>query len=262
MKKRVVADYVLGQRVVNIRSGFVATRKGSCLAGKNVFEVMIFGKGHEATPQLCLDPVVIAAHIIVRLQSIVSREIDPNKMALITCGSVHGGDAANTIPDKAVLKIDIRAYSQEVLQHTVASFRRVVYAECQASGDSRLPIIKKIEDVPPLMSDDDMIAFITEEFQNYFGKDRVERMSLNTAADDFGILAPEGVPYACWNFGSEDYKKWQRAHDGGELDCLPGIYSSKYAPQIQPTLETETHALALAALAFLADDKDEGQQHR
>lgn len=245
-------DVVLGQHVVNMRIGFVATRKGSCLAGKNVFEVTIFGRGgHGATPQFCIDPVVISAHIIVRLQSIVSREIDPNKMVVITCGSIHAGDAPNAIPDKAVLKVDIRAYSPDVLDRAVASFRRVVHAECEASRVTQNPSIMKIEDVPPLVCDDDVVAAITREFKHYFGKNHIERMSLDTAADDFCILAPEGVPYAYWNFGSEDHKKWQKAHDEGRLNELPGNHSSKYAPLIEPTLEAGTHALALAALTFL-----------
>ena len=202
-------DVVLGQHIVNIRSGFVATRNGPCLAGKNVFEVTIFGRGgHGSTPQFCIDPVVISAHIIIRLQSIVSREIDPNKMLLITCGSIHSGHAPNAIPDQAVLKVDIRAYRPDVLQRAVASFRRVDNAECEASGVTQSPSITQIEDVPPLVSNDTVVAAITKEFEQYFGKDRTESMSLDTAADDFCLLAPEGVPYAYWNFGSEDHVKW------------------------------------------------------
>lgn len=247
-------DVVLGQHVVNIRSGFVATRKGACLAGKNAFEVTVFGRGgHGATPQFCIDPVVICAHLIVRLQSIVSREIDPNKMVVLTCGSLHAGDASNTIPDKATLKVDIRAYSPDVLQHTVASFRRVVHAECDASGVTQTPLIVQTEDVPPLVCDDEIVASLTKEFEQYFGKNHTEGMSLDTAADDFSILAPTGIPYAYWNFGSEDHEKWQKAHDEGRLNELPGNHSSKYAPLIEPTLEAGIHALALGALTFLGD---------
>ena len=261
-------DIVLGQHVVNIRSGSVATRKGACYAGKTAFEVVIFGRGgHGATPHFCIDPVVIAAHIIVRLQTIVSREIDPNKTLLITCGSVQAGDAPNVIPDKAVLKVDIRAYDPDILQHAVTSFRRVVHAECEASGASQTPSITQIEHVPPLVCDDDLVAAITSEFQQFFGKSNTERMSLGTAADDFSVLAPDGVPYAYWNIGSEDPEKWQdAATDAGagaaahpddqgrrRLDELPSNHSPYYAPVVQPTLQTGTHALALAALTFLAE---------
>ena len=111
---------------------------------------MIFGRGgHWATPQFCIDPVIISAHIVIRLQSIVSRETDLNKMVLITCGRVQAEDAPNVIPDQAVFKVDIRAYSLDILEHAVASFRRVVHAECEISGVTQNPSITKIEDVPP-----------------------------------------------------------------------------------------------------------------
>ncbi len=249
-------DVVLGQHVVNIRSGFVATRKGFALAGKSVFEVTIFGRGgHGSAPQDCIDPVVVAAYLIVRLQSIVSREIDPNKMVLITCGSIHAGDAPNSIPDKAVLKVDIRAYSPDVLEKAVAAFHRVLNAECDASGVTDRPSVKQIEDVPPLVCDNATVAAVTKEFRKHFGDDHTETMSLDTAADDFCILAPEGVPYAYWNFGTEDHGKWQKAHDEGVLNKLPGNHSSRYAPQIEPTLKVGTHALGIAALTFLAESE-------
>lgn len=246
-------DVVFGQHVVNIRSGFVATKSGSCLAGKNTFVVVIFGRGgHGSAPHLCIDPVVIAAHIIIRLQTITSREIDPNKMLLITCGSVQAGDAPNVIPDHAVLKVDIRAYDPDILQHAVASFRRVVHAECEASGVTKQPTITQIENVPPLVCDATVVSAITTEFEQFFGKPRVESMSLGTAADDFSILAPEGVvPYAYWYFGSEDHAKWQQAHDEGRLDQLPGNHSEYYAPVVRPTLETGVQAMAIAALVGL-----------
>lgn len=251
-----IPDVALAQHVVNIRSGFVATREGYSLAGKSVFQVTILGKGgHGSAPQDCIDPIVIAAYIVVRLQSIVSRDIDPNKMVLITCGSIHAGDAPNAIPDKAVLRVDIRAYSPDVLKKAVSAFHRVVKAECEASGVTETPSVEQIESVPPLVSDHATVTAVTREFKEHFGKGNTETMSLDTAADDFCILVPEGVPYAYWNFGSEDHKKWQKAHDEGRLNELPNNHSSKYAPLIQPTLEAGTQALAIAALTFLKPNK-------
>jgi amidohydrolase len=247
-------DVVLGQYMVNIRSGFVATRKGYALAGKAVFKVTILGRGgHGSAPQGCIDPVVIAAYIIIRLQSIVSREIDPNKMVVITCGSIHSGDAPNTIPDKALLKVDVRAYSSDVLDKAVSAIRRIVEAECQASGVTEKPQVEQIEDVPPVIWDDATVASIAKEFKQHFGKDCMESMALDTAADGFPILAPEGVPYAYWNFGSEDHGKWENARDEGRLNELPSNHSPKYAPIIEPTLKVGTHALAVAALTFLTE---------
>jgi amidohydrolase len=246
-----IPDVVLGQHVVNIRAGYVATRSGYSLAGKSVFEVHLHGRGgHGCTPQDCIDPVVLAAYILVRLQGIISREVDPNKMALITCGSIRAGDVPNVIPDVAVLKIDIRAYSPAVLEKTVAACKRVVKAECEASAATRKPEINEIENVPPLVCGPDVVKAITRSFKACFGE-RTEEMNLDTASDAFPNLAPEGVPYAYWNFGSEDHSTWERARKEGKLNELPGNHSAYYAPLIEPTLKAGIDAMAIAALTFL-----------
>jgi len=246
-----IPDVVLGQHVVNIRSGYVATREGFSLAGKKVFEVHLHGRGgHGSAPQDCIDPITMAAYILVRLQGIISRERDPNKMALITCGSIHAGDAPNVIPDLAILKVDIRAYSPALLEETVTAFKRVVEAECKASAVTQKPEIKEIENVPPLVCDPAVVKAITRNFKAFFGA-RTEEMNLDTASDDFPNFAPEGVPYAYWNFGSEDHETWDRARKKGKLNELPGNHSAYYAPLIEPTLEAGIDAMAIAALTFL-----------
>ncbi|KAE8440945.1 hypothetical protein EG329_006184 [Mollisiaceae sp. DMI_Dod_QoI] len=255
-------DVVLAQHVVNIRAGYVATREGPSLAGKKVFEVRLHGRGgHGSAPQDCIDPVVLAAYILVRLQGIISRERDPNKMALITCGSIHAGDAPNVIPDEAVLKIDIRAYSHSVLEKTVAAFKRVVAAECEASAVTQQPEIKEIESAPPLASDPTVVRALTENFKTYFGS-WTEEMKLDTASDDFPILAPKGVPYAYWNFGSEDHDTWEKAKRNGKLNELPGNHSAFYAPLIEPTLKAGIDAIAIAALTFLNTDDVSSRRNR
>jgi hippurate hydrolase len=110
-------------------------------------------------------------------------------MALITCGSIHAGDAPNVIPDVAVLKIDIRAYSPAVLEKTVAAFKRVVKAECEASAATRKPEINEIENVPPLVCDPDVVKAITRILKAFFGE-RTEEMNLDTASDDFPNWLP------------------------------------------------------------------------
>jgi amidohydrolase len=248
-------DFVLGQHVVNIKAGYVATRTGHLLAGKNVFEVRIHGRGgHGSAPQDCIDPIVIAAHIVVRLQSIISRELDPKKMALITCGSLHAGDAPNIIPDEAVLKVDIRAYSPETLAQVVSAFKRVVIAECEAAGVTHAAEITEIEAVPPLRSWPEVIGPIQKNFKNFFGS-WTEKMKADTASDDISLLAPKGVPYAYWNFGSADHQVWENAKKQDKLSELPGNHSAYYAPLIEPTLEAGMYALVVAALTFLHSRK-------
>lgn len=248
-----VPDVVFGQHVVNIRAGVIATRAGPSLTGKNVFEVTIHGRGgHGSEPQDCIDPVVIACYIVTRLQTIVSRELDPNDMALITCGSIHAGDAPNVIPDEAVLKVDIRAYNPAVLEQAVKAFRRIVAGECHASGVTREADIKEIERVPPLINNREIMKSLSDRFKEFFG-DLTEEMKLDTASDDFSILAPKGVPYGYWNFGSTDHKTWEDAKKHNKLHELPGNHSALYAPMIEPTLKAGTDAMAVAALTFLTE---------
>jgi amidohydrolase len=248
-----VPDVVLGQHVVNTRAGVIGTRSGHTLPGKNVFEVRIYGRGgHGSTPQDCIDPVVIASYIVIRLQTIISRELDPNKMALITCGSIHAGDAPNIIPEEATLKVDIRAYDPEVLDKAVRAFRRIVAAECDASGATQKPEINQIESVPPLINSPDVVIPLAKQFKAFFGE-MAEVMKPDTASDDFSLLAPEGVPYAYWNFGSTDPDTWERFRKEKRLNELPGNHSALFAPLIEPTLKNGTDAMAIAALTFLTE---------
>lgn len=116
-------------------------------------------------------------------------------MDLITCGSIHAGDAPNAIPDEAILKVDIRACSHSVLEKTVAAFKRVVAAECEASAVTPQAEISEIESAPPLASDPEVVKALTENFKTFFGSWTGE-MKLDTASDDFPNLAPKGIPYA------------------------------------------------------------------
>ena len=246
-------DVLLGQHVVNMKAGVIATRAGHILAGKIVFKVQIKGRGgHGSAPQDCIDPVVTASYIVIRLQSIISRELDPNKMAVLTCGSIHAGDAPNIIPEVAMLKIDIRAYSPDTLDKAVIAFKRIVMAECQASAANLEAEITEIENVPPLISSPEIVQPLSKNFGNFFGS-MTEEMQPDTASDDFSILAPEETPYAYWNFGSQDHHTWEDACKRNTLNELPGNHSAYYAPTIEPTLKAGVDAMAVAALTFLTD---------
>jgi hypothetical protein len=117
-----------------------------------------------------------------------------------------------------------------------------------------------------LVTDPEVVKALTWNFKAYFGS-WTEQMMLDTVSDDFPNLAPEGVLYAYWNFGSEDYKSWEEAKENGKLNELPGNHSAFYAPIIEPTLKAGVDAMAIAALAFLKVRDDaahrvqEGSQH-
>lgn len=128
-----IPDLVLGQHVGPLRAGMVSLKKGPLLAASDVWKVTIHGRGgHGSSPQNCIDPIVVAAHIVVRLQTIVSREVPPNELAVVSVCSLHAGSAQNIISDTAELLLNIRSMSLEWRNRILESAERIIRAECTA----------------------------------------------------------------------------------------------------------------------------------
>ncbi|KAK0726821.1 peptidase M20, dimerization domain-containing protein [Lasiosphaeria miniovina] len=228
-------DIVLGQHIVNDKAGTFQIGSSYALAGKRTFRIIVHGRGgHSSAPQGCVDPVIIAYSVVLKLQTIVSREVDPRETVVVTCSSIHAGNSPNAIPDTAELTVDVRAYSVEVFDKIVESVKRIVKAESEASGVLEEPTIDEIE-----------------HFKAIFGSDALEAMVPDMASDDFSILAPEGTPYAYWTLGSTCPDMWDRYQKEGRLNELPANHSPLFAPAIQPTLSLGIDSLAIAALTFL-----------
>ncbi|KAK7742377.1 hypothetical protein SLS53_004522 [Cytospora paraplurivora] len=245
-------DVVLGQHIVNSKAGIVEIGSGYALAGKKTLSITIPGKGgHAGDPHKCIDPLVIACYTVTRMQSVVSRELDPNETAIITCGKLRAGDAPNVIPDKAEMAIEVRAYSPEILDQAVESLKRVVRAECQASGINQEPVILELESVPPLVNSDEIVQPLERQLKEFFGATKVQPLVPDMSADDFSLLAPDGIPYAYWTMGCTDPEVWEKHQREGKLQELPANHSPYFFPAIEPTLESSIDALAVAALTFL-----------
>jgi len=128
-------DIVLGQHTHSFKAGMVALGGGPILTAVDSHDVRIFGKsGHICRADLCVDPVVTASHIVVRLQSIVTKEVRPEEFAVVGCASIYGGSTANIVLDFVDLKLSIRSYNSAVHERLVAPVKRVIYSECEASG--------------------------------------------------------------------------------------------------------------------------------
>lgn len=133
-------DVVLAQHVLPYPAGYVGTRPGSFLSAADSLRVTVHGRGaHGSMPQAAVDPVVIASMIVVRLQTIVSRELSPTTPAVVTVGSLHVGSGPNVIPDRAVLELNVRTYDEGTRAHVLRSIRRMAQAECDAAGAPRPP---------------------------------------------------------------------------------------------------------------------------
>lgn len=248
-----IPDVVLGQHVFPVRAGEVHTKRGAVMSAADSFRITIFGRGgHGSMPHRCVDPVVIASHIVVKLQTIVSREVPPNETAVVTVGSLQAGDTENVISDVAVLKVDIRTVTVEWREKILASIKRIVNAECESG---RCP--KKAEFVPtrtfPLtINDDATIARLEESFDGHFGSRHKGDMKNALGSEDFGILGSAiNKPYAFWFWGGIDHEVWDKHEKEGTLDDIAVNHSPFFAPVVQPTIGTGVDALVVAALTFL-----------
>ncbi|KAJ5688774.1 Zinc metallopeptidase [Penicillium macrosclerotiorum] len=245
-------DLVLAQHVTRMRTGTVGLRAGALLTAADSFDVRVFGRGgHGSAPQTTVDPVVIGAAIVTRLQSVVAREVAPGEVAVVTCGSIHAGTAANIIPDFLDLQLSLRTDKPAVRTRVVAAVRRIIEAECRAGGATEVPTITRTSSSPPTVNDGATVGRLWGTFEEYFG-DRLVEMERPSASEDFSLLATAvGAPYAMWMFGGVDEKSWDEAVENGTVDELPNNHSPFFAPVIEPTLRTGVDAMVLGALTFL-----------
>ncbi|MGE2713292.1 amidohydrolase [Mycolicibacterium litorale] len=247
-------DVALGQHVFPIPAGTIGTHSGPFLASADSMRITVYGRGaHGSMPQSSVDPVVLAAMIVVRLQTIVSREVAPVESVVLTVGSIESGSKSNVIPDRAVLQLNIRTYSRQTRTTVLEAIRRIVEAECQASGSPREPEFEMFGRFPLTDNDPATTDRVREAFTGFFG-DRCLDMPQGAASEDFSeIPAALGAPYTYWGVGGTDPVAFRRAMESGRVaQDIPVNHSPDYAPVVQPTLDAATQALVIAALAWLA----------
>lgn len=233
----------LAQHVLTTpEAGHVATTPGPVLSAACSIRITVHGKGsHGSMPHLAIDPVVLAAAIVGRLQTVVSRVLAPDEFGVVTVGSLQAGSTANVIPDRAELLVNVRAYDPAVQARITDAIERIVRGECAAAGSPQGPEFDYYDTYPLTSNDPAVTETVTAAFQRHFGADRVERMTPATASEDFSLIPDAfGVPYTYWGTGG--------FLPGREL---VGNHNPGFAPDLQPTLRTGTEALVVAALAFL-----------
>lgn len=239
-------DVALGQHVLTEpAAGEVGTIAGPMLSTGASIRVTVHGKGsHGSMPHLGVDPVVLAAAIVTRLQTIVAREIAPSQFGVVTVGSLQAGTKANIIPDSATLLLNIRAYDDAVRETLIAAIERIVTAECQSANSPKPPQIELYESYPLTDNDAGVTEQVTKAFVEHFGEDRVKQLAPITASEDFSVLPGAfGIPYTYWGFGG--FTPDQTAYPN---------HNPAFGPAMQPTLTTGTEAAVSAVLAYLGKD--------
>jgi len=245
-------EIILGQHVMVGIAGYVGHRSGAILAGGDSLKVKIFGRGsHASQPHTSIDPVIMAAATTIRLQTIVSREIDPNDSAVLTVGSLQAGTKENVIPDDATLKLNIRTFDEDVRSHIMASIKRVCCAECQASNAPKEPEFSTISYYPLTENDVKATAKVAEAFDAEFG-DRSYETPRRSASEDFSVFGREwNVPYVFWFVGGTDKNIFLEAKKNKAINTIPSNHSPKFAPVLHPTLKTGFVTMITAAAVWL-----------
>jgi hippurate hydrolase len=246
-------DVALCQHVLAFPAGRVATRSGPTLTAADSMRITVHGRGaHGSMPHASVDPVVLAAVIVVRLQTVVSRETRPGDPAVLTVGSVQAGTKSNVIPDQATILLNVRSYEETTRSAILEAVHRIVTAECEASGCREPPEFELFDQFPLTDNDPAVTARVATAFAGHFGANAAE-LPQQTASEDFSDLPRAlGVPYTYWGIGGTDPTLYQHAEAAHRVSQdVPVNHSASFAPVLQPTLDTGTEALTVAALSWL-----------
>jgi hippurate hydrolase len=236
-------------------AGTVATTSGPVLSAGDSIKITVHGRGaHGSMPHMSVDPVVLAASIVLGLQAVVSRETKPGDFAVVTVGALNAGATANIIPDRATLLLNVRTYDNRVRERVLDSIRRIVSGECAAAGSPREPEFEFYDQFPLTSNDPAVTDRVTAAFTAHFGADAVHRAPRQTASEDFSRIPDAfGVPYTFWLLGGVDPETYRVAAEKGTVaQDIPANHSPAFAPVIDPTLSVGVQAHVVAAVSYLA----------
>lgn len=241
-----VALHVSGDK----RAGSVGVRAGYALANVDSVDIHVKGRGgHGSQPHTTIDPIVQAAHLVIALQTIVSREVKPIDPAVVTVGSIHGGAKHNIIGNECHLQITVRSYAEDVRRQVLLAIRRKARAVA-ASFDAPMPEINVSEGTPSLKNDADLTARLKQVFIDTLGQANVDEEEPSMGGEDFSQYGRAGVPILMYRLGSVSQSRLDRFKKLGVPP--PSLHSSLYYPDVQPTLRTGVLTMTAAALDLLA----------
>lgn len=253
-------DVVLGQHVAPLPAGTIGLTPGPMWAATDSLRVTLFGRGgHGSRPDTTVDPIVMAAATIMRLQTIVAREVASTDTAVVTVGAVQAGSKHNIIPDTATLLVNVRTYDSAVRERVLASIERIVVAEAQAAGAPRQPEITYEESSPTLVNDVAACARTRPALEAIVGAAGVFDPGPLPSSEDVQILSTAaGAPIVFWLLGGADPAAFTGATTREQLAVavasVPSNHSPRYHPVPEPTLQLGVAALVQAARAWLTTD--------
>ena len=245
-------DVALGQHVLPGPAGSVQVAAGPIMASCDDFRITLRGKGgHGSAPHTAIDPVVMAASLVLRLQTIVARQVAPRATAVVTVGRIQAGTKTNIIPSTAVLEGTVRTYDADVAATCLAAIERTARAEAAAWGAPE-PVIEHFDHLPVTDNDPAVTDLVRAALVAELGEQQVRVFEPESGSEDFSELPDAwGAPYTYWGFGAFDAQEWERAEAEGRTGDFPDNHSPHFAPVLQPVLDTGVRAMVAAAMVWL-----------
>lgn len=254
-------DAVLGQHSAPLPVGTFMHREGATMMSSAHVRIRLFGRGaHGAQPELSVDPIVLGASVVLRLQTIVSRELSPLEAAVVTVGRFQAGTRANVIPEETLLELTVRTEDDAVQARVIAAIERIVKGEASAAGAPRPPQVEVLARTPVNRNDPTLVRRVRDAHVEWFGREALVPGVLVTASEDFPLFSqgPEHpVPTAYWFVGTTSPKAWAAAPGATpqeKVTHVPGPHSGHYAPDRAGSLRAGCESLTVAALACLHGD--------
>jgi hippurate hydrolase len=249
-------DYVIALHdSADLEAGKVGYTPGYAMASSTSVDIKIRGLGgHGARPEATKDPIVVAAQVIMALQTIVSREDSPLDPVVVTVGSIHGGTKHNIIPDEVDMQLTVRAYKEEVRKRVLASIERITKGIAMAAGipDDRAPIVKfsDTQFTTALYNDPQLTERLATAFAKALGQDNVVKLQPVMMSEDFGSLSlDQKIPAVQFTLGAVDPAKVKLSKETGT--SLPSLHSALFAPLPEPALRTGIKAMTFAVLDLM-----------
>ena len=231
-------------------AGQVGFHAGYAQANVDSVDITIKGRGgHGAYPETTIDPIVIAARLVLDLQTIVSREVKPTEPAVVTVGSIDGGTKHNIIPDECRLQLTVRSYSPEVRKQLQDAIRRKALAAAASAGAPE-PVVKVSEGTPALYNDPQLTARVVGALRRELGEANVKDVEPSMGGEDFSRYGKAGVPICMFKVGAVNQERLDRYQARHEPP--PSLHSPLFYPDAAETLSVSVPAMTAVALELLA----------
>jgi hippurate hydrolase len=246
-------DYALALHCTGDKPhGHVAYTEGLALANVDSVEIVVKGKGgHGAAPHTTVDPIVLAARIVLDLQTIVSREVNPTDPAVVTVGSIHGGTKHNIIPHEVKLQVTVRTTKDAVRKHVLDAIERIAKAAAQAArAPEPVVTVDAGEFTPALFNDPKLTRQTAGLFREVLGADKVHERPPIMGGEDFSRYGREGVPIFLYFLGTVPPERVAESEKPGGLP-LPSLHSALYHPVPEPSIKTGVQTMSMAVLNLL-----------